>query len=250
MCLFPASVPVCWAWRTGCCWSSCSYKSLYPSWSGTRSFAVAWTDWPPPPGCWKTAAPQYTHPDLQLEEGQEEDPGYSWVLRQKIWRLKCELISPATQRQMLHSHRLLNSNACPTLKQLHCYYTSCISLTTTLFMYNWRETARLKTLSILAHCSSLGLECSSLQTCHGLSELLYDQGELCVFTLIAVIAICHLREFYTNMTVHSEFVDVGAVMWLCTLSAAEERRLETADFFLPPSWMQSSLSTAVTENSW
>lgn len=70
--LLPLLLPVCWAWPRGCCWSSCSCKSPYPSWSGKRSFAVAWTNWPPPPGCWRTAAPLYRHLGTQLERDKRK----------------------------------------------------------------------------------------------------------------------------------------------------------------------------------
>lgn len=58
--------PVYWAWRQGCCWSSCSCKSLCPSWSDRHSSAAAWTGWPLPPDCWRTAAPLCTHQDTPL----------------------------------------------------------------------------------------------------------------------------------------------------------------------------------------
>lgn len=66
-------LPVCWAWQRGCYWSSCSYKSLYPSWNGRHSCAVAWINWPPPPDYWRKAAPLYTHLDTPLGERQEKN---------------------------------------------------------------------------------------------------------------------------------------------------------------------------------
>lgn len=34
-------LPVCWAWRRGCCWGNCSCRSPSPSWNGRCSCAAA-----------------------------------------------------------------------------------------------------------------------------------------------------------------------------------------------------------------